>query len=126
MSDWQDLLREASRLRTLGRVDEAIASYERLLAAKPDLADSWYNLGWLQRKARRFDDALQSYQQALDLSIREPVEVRVTRAVTGREKILVFNGCYHGSVDETMVRLVGGKAVNRPGLAGAMVASIPP
>jgi glutamate-1-semialdehyde 2,1-aminomutase len=44
--------------------------------------------------------------------------LRVARAITGREKILVFNGCYHGSVDETMVRIVGGKAVNRPGLAG--------
>jgi glutamate-1-semialdehyde 2,1-aminomutase len=44
--------------------------------------------------------------------------LRIARAVTGREKILVFNGCYHGSVDETMVRLVDGKPVNRPGLAG--------
>jgi glutamate-1-semialdehyde 2,1-aminomutase len=44
--------------------------------------------------------------------------LRVARAVTGRPKILVFNGCYHGSVDETMVRLVNGRAVNRPGLAG--------
>ncbi|TIS60331.1 aspartate aminotransferase family protein [Mesorhizobium sp.] len=44
--------------------------------------------------------------------------LRVARAVTTREKILVFNGCYHGSVDETMVRLVGGRPVNRPGLAG--------
>ena len=44
--------------------------------------------------------------------------LRVARAITGREKILVFNGCYHGSVDETMVRLVDGKPVNRPGLAG--------
>ncbi|CAN7213269.1 aspartate aminotransferase family protein [Mesorhizobium amorphae] len=44
--------------------------------------------------------------------------LRVARAVTGREKILVFNGCYHGSVDETMVRLVDGRPVNRPGLAG--------
>ncbi|TIS33161.1 MAG: aminotransferase class III-fold pyridoxal phosphate-dependent enzyme, partial [Mesorhizobium sp.] len=44
--------------------------------------------------------------------------LRVARAVTGREKILVFNGCYHGSVDETMVRLIDGKPVNRPGLAG--------
>jgi glutamate-1-semialdehyde 2,1-aminomutase len=44
--------------------------------------------------------------------------LRVARAVTGREKILVFNGCYHGSVDETMVRLVDGRPANRPGLAG--------
>lgn len=44
--------------------------------------------------------------------------LRVARAVTNRPKILVFNGCYHGSVDETMVRLVDGRPVNRPGLAG--------
>lgn len=44
--------------------------------------------------------------------------LRVARAVTGRPKILVFNGCYHGSVDETMVVLRHGWPVNRPGLAG--------
>jgi glutamate-1-semialdehyde 2,1-aminomutase len=44
--------------------------------------------------------------------------LRVARAVTGRDKVLVFNGCYHGSVDETMVRLKDGRPVNRPGLAG--------
>ncbi|MGN6303174.1 MAG: aspartate aminotransferase family protein [Mesorhizobium sp.] len=44
--------------------------------------------------------------------------LRVARAVTGRDKILVFNGCYHGAVDETMVRLKDGKPINRPGLAG--------
>jgi glutamate-1-semialdehyde 2,1-aminomutase len=44
--------------------------------------------------------------------------LRVARAVTGRDKILVFNGCYHGAVDETMVRLKDGRPVNRPGLAG--------
>lgn len=44
--------------------------------------------------------------------------LRVARAVTGRDRILVFNGCYHGAVDETMVRLKDGRPVNRPGLAG--------
>ena len=44
--------------------------------------------------------------------------LRVARAVTGRPKILVFNGCYHGSVDETFVRLKDGRPINRPGLAG--------
>ena len=81
MSDWQDKLREASRLRTLGKVDEAIAAYQALLADRPDLADSWYNLGWLQRKARRFQDALDSYARALALGIREPEEVHLNRAV---------------------------------------------
>ena len=44
--------------------------------------------------------------------------LRVARAVTGRPRILVFNGCYHGAVDETMVSLEDGRAVNRKGLAG--------
>ncbi len=44
--------------------------------------------------------------------------LRVARAITGRDKILVFNGAYHGSVDETMVRLKDGQPINRPGLAG--------
>ena len=44
--------------------------------------------------------------------------LRVARAVTSRPRVLVFNGCYHGTVDETFVRLVDGRAVNRPGLLG--------
>jgi tetratricopeptide (TPR) repeat protein len=81
VTDWQDLLRDASRLRTLGRVDEAILAYERLLEAKADLPDSWYNLGWLQRKARHFEAALDSYGRALDLGIGDPEEVHLNRAV---------------------------------------------
>ncbi|WP_103334556.1 aspartate aminotransferase family protein [Pseudotabrizicola formosa] len=44
--------------------------------------------------------------------------VRVARAVTGRPKVLVFNGCYHGTLDDTMVELAQGRTVNRPGLVG--------
>lgn len=44
--------------------------------------------------------------------------LRVARAVTGRPKVLVFNGCYHGTVDDCMVTLVQGRTVNRPGLVG--------
>jgi glutamate-1-semialdehyde 2,1-aminomutase len=44
--------------------------------------------------------------------------LRVARAATGRSKILVFNGCYHGTVDETFVRLTDGKPTNRHGMVG--------
>ena len=44
--------------------------------------------------------------------------LRVARAVTGRPKVLVFNGCYHGTVDEAMVALHDGRTVPRPGLTG--------
>jgi hypothetical protein len=79
--DWQQLLGIASQLRRAGRVEDAIAAYERLLALKPDLADSWYNLGWLQRQARTFEEALASYQKALELDVAEPEEVHLNRAV---------------------------------------------
>ena len=44
--------------------------------------------------------------------------IRVARAVTGRPKVLVFNGCYHGTVDDTMVELANGATVARAGLVG--------
>ncbi len=44
--------------------------------------------------------------------------LRVARAVTGRPKVLVFNGCYHGTLDDTMVELREGKTQSRQGLVG--------
>ncbi|MDZ4394565.1 aspartate aminotransferase family protein [Cypionkella sp.] len=44
--------------------------------------------------------------------------IRVARAITGRAKILVFNGCYHGTVDDAMVELSNGITQNRAGLMG--------
>jgi len=44
--------------------------------------------------------------------------LRLARAVTGRPRILVFNGCYHGTVDDTYLRLIGGRQTPRPGLLG--------
>lgn len=46
--------------------------------------------------------------------------LRWARAITGRDKILVFDGCYHGTVEETMVRLKDGKTVPRAGQLGAV------
>ncbi|MCB1332703.1 MAG: aspartate aminotransferase family protein [Roseivivax sp.] len=44
--------------------------------------------------------------------------LRVARAVTGRAKVLVFNGCYHGTVDDAMVELAEGETCARAGLVG--------
>ena len=44
--------------------------------------------------------------------------LRVARAVTGRPKVLVFNGCYHGTLDDTMVELQDGQTAVRAGLVG--------
>lgn len=75
------LLQRAASLRRAGRVDEAIAAYQRLLKADPGLADNWYNLGWLLRQARRYEQALAAYGEALKRGVRGPEEVHLNRAV---------------------------------------------
>ena len=54
--------------------------------------------------------------------------LRWARAVTGRKKVLVFDGCYHGTCDDAMVDIalrddtmldtIDGKVVNRQSLLG--------
>lgn len=85
------LAAEASALRQAGRVEEAIAAYEELLALKPNLAESWYNLGWLQRQARRFEDALASYGEALARGVSAPEEVHLNRAVILSDHLARFD-----------------------------------
>jgi glutamate-1-semialdehyde 2,1-aminomutase len=69
--------------------------------------------------AARF--GLPHWQIATTASDANRFALRVARAVTERPKILVFNGAYHGAVDETFVRLREGRAIHRPGLLGQFV-----
>jgi glutamate-1-semialdehyde 2,1-aminomutase len=58
------------------------------------------------------------WQIATTASDANRCAIRVARAVTGRPKILVFNGCYHGTVEDVMVELSGGQTVTRAGMVG--------
>jgi tetratricopeptide (TPR) repeat protein len=80
------LVRQAESLERQGRFREAIEAYRRLLAQWPDLSDSWYNLGLLQRRVGEFPAALASYQQALSRGIAQPEEVHLNRGV-------IFSDC---------------------------------
>jgi glutamate-1-semialdehyde 2,1-aminomutase len=44
--------------------------------------------------------------------------LRWCRAVTGRSRVLVFNRCYHGAVEDTFVTLKDGKVITSPSLVG--------
>lgn len=44
--------------------------------------------------------------------------LRWARAISGRKVVLVFDGCYHGTVDDVMVRHKNDRTVHRPGLLG--------
>ena len=58
------------------------------------------------------------WQIATTASDANRFALRVARAVTGKPRVLVFAGCYHGAVDDAMLRLVDGQTAARPGLVG--------
>jgi glutamate-1-semialdehyde 2,1-aminomutase len=72
-----------------------------------------------QELSRRF--GLARWQFALTATDANRFAIRLARELTGRPKILVFNWCYHGSVDETFASLDGARVVSREGNVGPPV-----
>jgi glutamate-1-semialdehyde 2,1-aminomutase len=68
---------------------------------------------------RRF--GLPFWQFCLTATDANRFTIRLARAITGRPKILVFNYCYHGSVDETIITIEDGASGSRPGNVGPPV-----
>ncbi len=66
--------------------------------------------------AERF--GLPLWQAATTATDANRAALRWARAVTGRQKILVFDGCYHGAVDDTFVSLATGRPAMKAGLVG--------
>ncbi|MCU0940944.1 MAG: transaminase [Hydrogenophaga sp.] len=60
------------------------------------------------------------WQMALSASDANRFVLRWARAITGRPRLLVFDGCYHGAVDDTLVDLdaASGRTVQRPSVLG--------
>jgi tetratricopeptide (TPR) repeat protein len=77
--DAYDMVPEASPMRpsaeiqaglsldALGRSDEAVKQLQDIVQANPKDVDAWSALGSLQRSAKKFDDAAQTYTKAIDL-----------------------------------------------------------
>jgi glutamate-1-semialdehyde 2,1-aminomutase len=68
---------------------------------------------------RRF--GLPRWQFALTATDANRFTIRLARHITGRPKVLVFNGCYHGTVDESFATLRDGAVVDREGNLGPPV-----
>ena len=66
--------------------------------------------------AERF--GLPLWQFAMTATDANRFVLRWVRAATSRTVLLVFNGCYHGTVDDVFVDLVDGRAVQRDSLLG--------
>jgi tetratricopeptide (TPR) repeat protein len=61
----EDALRRAAELHGGGRLAEAEALYQRILAAHPDDVDSWQRLAMVQQQQGRAEDALASLSEAV-------------------------------------------------------------
>lgn len=66
--------------------------------------------------AERF--GLDYWQVATTASDANRAAIRWARAITGRSKIMVFDGCYHGMVDDCMVMRKDGQTTHKKGLIG--------
>jgi glutamate-1-semialdehyde 2,1-aminomutase len=69
--------------------------------------------------ARRF--GLPYWQFAVTATDANRFAIRLAREITRRPRILVFNWCYHGTVDETFAILRDGRVVPRDGNVGPPV-----
>ncbi len=58
------------------------------------------------------------WQFAMTASDANRFVLRWLRAASGRRKLIVFNGCYHGTVDDVFVDLVNGRPCQRSSLLG--------
>jgi glutamate-1-semialdehyde 2,1-aminomutase len=76
---------------------------------------------WLSRElARRF--GLPYWQMTLTATDANRFAIRLARHISQRPKILVFNWCYHGTVDESFITLLpDGQTQARVGHVGAPV-----
>jgi glutamate-1-semialdehyde 2,1-aminomutase len=69
---------------------------------------------------RRF--GLPSWQFALTATDANRFAIRLARRITGRPKVLVFNWCYHGTVDESFATIdASGRVAARAGNLGPPV-----
>ena len=63
--DPEALLKKADALQKIGRNDEALAHYNRVIAADSSMAVAHLQKGGLLNRLRRYDEALNCYEQAL-------------------------------------------------------------
>src|SRR5687767_11333293 len=94
-------------------VQRRIAEHGGLTAMMPTEDAAWVGT----ELAARF--GLPAWSFSLTATDANRWAMRLARAVTGRPKILFHSYCYHGSVDESLIVLDGGRPASRWGNVGA-------
>ena len=74
-------MQQALALHLAGRLDEALISYDRIIAAKPDFADAYSNRGAAFAALNRSNEALADFNRAIAIDC-DHVEAHIGRAIT--------------------------------------------
>ncbi len=98
------LLTTAERQMSEGQLDDARASFERALSIDGEQPNAWYNLGYLQRCARLFTEALSSYRRALATGLERPEDAHLNIAIILSEHL--------NRVDEGIAELQSALQIN--------------
>ena len=101
----------------LPQVGEALArqAARGITTMLPSADAAWVG----EELARRF--GLPQWQIAMSATDANRFVLRFARHLTKRPRIAVMDWCYHGTVDETLAVLDGGRVVPRPGALGPQV-----
>ena len=98
-------------LKGLGKLKEAVASYHKALALKPDYAKAHNNLGNVLRELGRLEDAVASYRTALGLKPDYAEAQHMLNSLTGntttappREYVETLFDGYARRFDDSLVR----------------------
>ncbi|UUR07456.1 tetratricopeptide repeat-containing sulfotransferase family protein [Sphingomonas glaciei] len=76
----QGLMQQGAAALQRGDLVHAADAFAAAAETAPALADAWFNLAWVQRALRRFEEALGSYGRALEAGVAGPEEAHVNRA----------------------------------------------
>ncbi|HMD82935.1 MAG TPA: aminotransferase class III-fold pyridoxal phosphate-dependent enzyme, partial [Anaerolineales bacterium] len=101
--------------------DATVAAIQEQIQKGITLMLPYEDVIWVgEELERRF--GLPYWQFALTATDANRFALRMARLITARPKILVFNYCYHGSVDETLITLdEEGTPMPRPNNIGPQV-----
>jgi glutamate-1-semialdehyde 2,1-aminomutase len=118
--DYVDLCLGDTGAMTGHSPDAAVAAIARQAKQGITLMLPTEDAGWVgEELTRRF--GLPYWQFTLTATDANRFATRIAREITQRPKILVYNYCYHGTVDETYISLHNGIAGPRRGNIGPPV-----
>ena len=66
-SRFSDALEQASSWHRQGRLQEALAVYDRILSLEPECVEALSDRGFIQQELRRYSEALASYDKAISI-----------------------------------------------------------